>query len=386
MLLHKGVTDLARQNGNKIKPQEIHANNLADLKDRIKQGNLDGCYIFYGDEEYTKNHYSNKITEAAGSNLNITTFYNTQFELSDFISACETSAVQSLDMFSLDEPDAEEDEALRVIKLYSPDLSVLSKKDSDYFVDFLSDLPEKTVVIFWFYAGDDEAVFKGIYKKISEFALTVNFRREHVGSANLITWILRHFSKAKLNVNRNVAVYLCQVVGNSMMDLKNEIDKLIDFLAYEKRDTLEIADIDFICIKSKTAQIFDVSNGALSGDFIKAAKALDVLRDKRELPIAIMATVSKSINDLCIIDSYMKKGLTAQEISKESGLLDFMVKNLTAILRTRSKDFSGNSSFPTAAASLCMEYDTKLKSSRTDGYELLLEFIFKLSVVGRTVS
>ena len=373
----------------KEKTQEIHVNNLNILKDRIKSKDVGGCYVFYGDEEYTKNHYCKLITEASGEKLNTTSFYGSDFTLPDFLSACETSAVESLDMFSmLDDEDGDDSEGtlFRVIKLYSPDTSELSKKDEEYLIDFLKNLPEKTIVIFWFYAGEEDAAFKGIYKKISEFALTVNFRREKVGSSILITWILRHFSKAKINVDRYIAVHLCETVGNSMTELKNEIDKLIDYLRFENRDTLQKADVDFICIKSKDAQIFDISNGALSGNFIKAAKALDVLKEKREKAVLVLGTVSKAVSDLCLIDNCTKRGMTVPVISKECVISEFIVKNYTSILNSRARDFKNNDSFPKVASRLCIEYDKKIKSSRTDSYELLLELIFKLSIAGKATS
>lgn len=369
------------------KPQEVHANNLHILKDRIKNAELSGAYLFYGDEEYTKNHYCSLLTKSAGSNLNVSTFYKSEFNLPDFLSACETSAVESLDMFSsLDEDEKggdDKDSSYRVIKLYSPDFSSLSKSDCEYFLDFLQNLPEKTIVIFWFYATEESVILKGTYKKLCDIALTVNFKREKNSSNILITWILRHFSKEKLNVERHVAVHLCQTVGNSMTDLKNEIDKLIEYLRFENRDTLEVADIDFICIKSTEAQIFDISNGALSGNFQKAVRALNVLRDKREKPILILGTLSKAVNDLCITDSYTKKGLTVQAISKKCALAEFAVKNYASVLSSRNRDFKGEESFCSVCSNLCMEYDKKMKSSRTDGYELLLELIFKLSFAGK---
>lgn len=375
------------QNAYREKPQEVHANNLHILKDKIKSGNFSGAYLFYGDEEYTKNHYASLLTKSACSNLNISTFYKSEFNLPDFLSACETSAVESLDMFSSFEKDEnvtdDKEASYRVIKLYSPDLSALSKSDCDYLFDFLQNLPEKTIVIFWLYAQEESVILKGAYKKLCDIALTVNFKREKNSSNILITWILRHFSKEKLNVERHVAVHLCQVVGNSMTDLKNEIDKLIEYLRFENRDTLEIADVDFICIKSTEAQIFDISNGALSGNFQKAVRALNVLRDKREKPILILGTICKAVNDLCLTDSYTKKGLTIQAISKKCALAEFAVKNCASVLTLRNRDFKGENSFCTVCSNLCIEYDKKMKSSRTDGYELLLELIFKLSFAGK---
>ena len=370
------------------KLQDIHAENLHTLKERIKKGEPAGCYFFYGDEEYTKIHYTGELLKNAGSNLNITSFYGADITLVDFLSACETNAVESFDMFSLDADNSTDDDdgAYRIIKLYSPDLSDFSKNDLDYFYEFLSELPEKVIVIFWYYADAENVTSKDIYKKIEKTALTVNFRREPVGSSVLISWILRHFVKAKINVERYVAVHLCQTVGNSMTDLKNEIEKLIDYLRFENRDTLEKKDVDLICIKSTSAQIFDISNGALAGDFIKSARALNVLRDKREKPIIILGTISKAVNDLCVIDSYIKKGVSLPAIAEKTKIPDFVIKNDAALLTSRGRDFKGSETFPLACARICLEYDKKIKSSRTDSYELLLELIFKIAYAGKSSS
>ncbi len=377
---------MATKNTFREKPQELHAKNVVTLKEKIKNGDLSGCYLFYGDEEFLKNHYSSLLLSSAGSALNITTFYGSEFTLPDLISACETSAVESLDMFSLEEESESSESSFRVVKIYNPEFSSFSKSDSDYLLEFLQGLSQNTIVIFWVYAGNDDAVSKGILKKISELCLVVNFKKEPIGSSILITWIIRHFSKEKMNIDRHVALYLCQQVGNSMTDLRNEITKLIDYLKYDSRDTLTKEDVDFICIKSSEAQIFDISSGALSGNFQKAAKALKILESKKEDPILILGTVSRAVSDLCITDKYMSQGIPTATISKLSGTPEFIIKNSANILSSRKHDFKGGSSFPKIASSLCLEYDKKLKSSRTNGYELLLELIFKLSYAGKGIS
>lgn len=375
------------KNYGKEKPAEIHARNLVTLKERIKSKEISGLYIFYGDEEYTKNHYSRLLTSASGEMLNVTSIYGSEFELTSFISACETSAIESFDMFSVsDEKESGNDDGLRVIKLINPDFSSMDKKDTAQFLDFISRPPENTVIIIWLYSGSDDLLSKELYKEIAKSALVVNFKKEAVGSSVLITWILRHFAREKLNCDRYVAVHLCQTVGNSMTDLKNEIDKLIEYLRFESRDTVTVDDVNFICIKSVEAQIFDISQGALSGNFLKAATALEVLRDKKEAPLLIMGTISKAVRDMCITDSCIKSGVSIPSISSSMGIPEFVVKRSSEVLNNRKHDFHGNNSFCSAASILVKEYDKKLKSSRTDGYELLLELIFKLSYCGKIPS
>lgn len=370
----------------KEKPAEIHAKNIVTLKERIKSKDICGLYIFYGDEEYTKNHYCTRLSAATGESLNVTSIYGSEFELTAFISACETSAIESFDMFSVsDESDGGDgnDEGIRVIKLINPDFSSMDKKDTQQFLDFISTPHENTVIIIWLYSGSEDILSKDIYKEIAKSALVVNFKKEAVGSSVLITWILRHFAKEKLNCDRYVAVHLCQTVGNSMTDLKNEIDKLIDYVRFENRDTITLDDVNFICIKCMEAQVFDISQGALNGNFLKAATALEVLRDKKEAPVMIMGTISKAVRDMCVTDICIKSGISIPAIASSTGIPEFVVKRSAEALNNRKHDFHGNNSFPASAAALVKEYDKKLKSSRTDGFELLLELIFKLSYCGK---
>ncbi len=368
----------------KEKTSDIHAQNIIQLKARIKDGSFSGCYMFYGDEEYTKNHYYGELCKACGdTGLNVKSLYGKEFTLKDFIDACDTYAIETFDMFAEEESTEQNAGKVRIVRLVEPDLSCLSGKDADYFIDFIEDLPDGAAVIFWYYAGNTPDFSKGLLKKLPENVLTVNFKKEAVGSAVLITWILRHFSKAKLNVERNVAVYLCSSVGNDMTTLKNEIDKCIDFLRFENRDTLTIADIDFLCTKSAEAQVFDIINAALRGNFQTAAKALKVLENSREKALPIFGAIAKTANDLRCIEKGLKKGLNAQSISKAYGLHEFVVTKNLAVLTDRNRDFKGENSFAKTVSALCVEYDAKLKGSRTNPYALLLELIFKICTAGR---
>ena len=107
------------------------------------------------------------------------------------------------------------------------------------------------------------------------------------------------------------------------------------------------------------------------------------MRDKKENTILILGTIAKSMRDLCVTESFIKSGVAIPSISKVAGIPDFIVRNNAEILSNRKHDFHGNDSFTKTASLLITEYDKKLKSSRTDGYELLLELIFKLSFAGK---
>lgn len=365
------------------KASEVHAGNVSELKKRIKEGNVSGSYVFYGDEEYTKNHFYDQLTKFCGNkSLNVQTISGADFKLDDFLNCCDTVAAQSVDMFSLDD-DEDEKNSFRLVRLISPKLDVLSQKELSEFLTRIEDPDEGVIIVLWLYAGEHEKIEKGIYKKIADASLVLNFRREAVGSPSLAAWIIKHFRSAGMDIERNVAMFMCTYVGNDMTTLKNEIDNCVNYLKYENRTEIQIPDIEFICKKSENAQIFDISDNALKGDYAAAMTAFGVYTKHSKSPeqaaMGILAPITKAVYDMCNVEDRLKMGESSLIISKKTGLHEFVVKKYTNLLSIRKKTYNGKDTFAAYAAALCLEYDTKSKGgAQISKYELIRELIFKL--------
>lgn len=364
------------------KPDEVHAGNVSELKNRLKDGNVSGSYVFYGDEEYTKTYYYDQLTSLCGNKaLNVKTMQGADFVLKDFLNACDTVAAESMDMFSLDE-DESEDKVYRLVRLINPKLDGMNQKETKEFLTRIEDPDDGVIIVLWLYAGEQDKINKGIYKKISEASLVLNFKREAIGSPSLAAWIIRHFRKGNIDIERNVAMFMCTYVGNDMTTLKNEIDNCINYLKFENRAQVTIEDIEFICKKSVSAQIFDISDNALKGDYPAAMSAFSaytkVSKSPEKAAAGVFAPISKAIYDLCTVENNLKTGAGSALIAKQTGLHEFVVKKNINLINLRKKSDTGKASYAQYASELCLEYDTKYKSSPTSKYELIREFIFKL--------
>lgn len=98
-----------------------------------------------------------------------------------------------------------------------------------------SRIPDDGVIIlFYLYPGEEDKLKSDLYKKITKSALPVLFRHETYGSNMLLSWILRHFSKAGIKADRHVISYFNNYVGNDMTTLKNEIDNWYRLSALSK--------------------------------------------------------------------------------------------------------------------------------------------------------
>ena len=75
----------------------------------------------------------------------------------------------------------------------------------------------------------------------------------------LLVWIGRKFKKTIKTLTKGLLFYLVRTVGRSMVDLENEINKLISYK--EDNNIITIEDIDKVCIKSLESHIFDLLIG-----------------------------------------------------------------------------------------------------------------------------
>ncbi len=251
------------------------AANVAELKSRLKNGNISGSYLFFGEEDYLKQYYVNDMMRFCGDRkLNVRTFYSDDFSLSDFTNACRTTASGEASMFDEPADAGGAAETCRLIRLCGVPFDELFKNgdltgaDEKYLLSLIEDPDEGVIIVFVLYPGSEELLKTGFYKKVAERSLCVLFRHEANGSNMLLSWILRHFSRAGITADRHVISYFNNYVGNDMTTLKNEIENCVNYLRYEGRDTLTVADVDFICKKSISAQIFDISCKALQREIM----------------------------------------------------------------------------------------------------------------------
>ena len=139
-----------------------------------------------------------------------------------------------------------------------------------------------------------------------------------------------------------------------------------------------MADVDFICKKSISAQIFDISNKALEGDYAASLAAYRKIRADGEKDLLIYGVLAKAVYDLCTVERLSAAGLPFAEILKTSKLHEYAVKRQLNILAKRKRN--ADASYAAYAAETLLAYDAPIKTGRSDGYDLLEELIFKLAV------
>lgn len=131
------------------------AANVAELKSRLKNGNISGSYLFFGEEEYLKQYYVNDMMRFCGDRkLNVCTFYSDDFSLSDFTNACRTTASGEASLFDEPADAGGAAETCRLIRLCGVPFDELLKNgdltgaDEKYLLSLIEDPDEGVIIVF----------------------------------------------------------------------------------------------------------------------------------------------------------------------------------------------------------------------------------------------
>lgn len=204
-----------------------------------------------------------------------------------------------------------------------------------------------------------------LYKKLTEHLVPVYFGKK--GGAQLRKWIERHFLTEGLSVEYGAADTLVEICGQDMFTLSAECAKLVAYAKANGAVTVTSDTVRAVAAAVLTEEAFELSNAILAGDKARALHALYGAKSRREEPIAVMATVSRTIADMLATAVYSRAGLSVGEVAKRLKIHEYKV---TLYLRAAPSDLTKLEE----TLRRCLEADRQLKSS-TLGYAAIERLI-----------
>lgn len=204
-----------------------------------------------------------------------------------------------------------------------------------------------------------------LYKAVKEIGRITEFSVQDENT--LCRWIAGMAAREKKGITEHSIRYFLEKTGTDMANIRMELEKLFCYTA--DRNTITEEDIDKICTRKVSNQIFDMIS-ALAEKKQKKALALyyDLLALK-EPPMRILFLIGRQFNLLMQVKECRKKGYDNRTIAGKTGLRDFLVGKYAAQA----------SRFPTdglkKAVNACVETEEKVKTGRINdvlGVELLI--------------
>lgn len=341
----------------------------SDIKSR-----LSGAYVFFGDEDYMKEHYLGKIRKKLLTAEGFETFnhfivsFSSVSNLSqDELFARLSDAVDAMPMM----------QEQKLVEIRDLSLTNISSKAFETLVDILTHANEvdDTVTVLNLreneYVVDYKTETSATYKKLALAAKAVRF--DSFTPERLATWEKKHFASKELFIAQDAALMLADMCACRMFTINSEFAKLEAYAEVHGKKTITTEDVALVCAMSEREEMpFALSNAAEKWNIKEVFAALYALRDLKKEPIVILARLSGLYSDMLVAKTAQTSGKTAADVAKVLKMRETRAARLMSTV----------SQVPLSKLESCIDEaykaDLKLKSSSTDQWVVLETLLVKI--------
>jgi len=324
---------------------------LFNIDDDIVKRDFKRVYLFFGEENYLKKLYLDKIKKAVippgSETMNLDVFQEKKIEWVKISDACET--VPFMNDF-------------RLVIVKDSELFVQGNKDnSEKVAEYIKNMPEFSILVF----VEDKVDKRGkLYKAVSLKGVSVECNVP--SERELVGWVGKVAAKKGLAMKNDVILYFIRNINTGMEAVFAELEKLS---AYIGKGSVSQKDIDDICAKSLEVRIFDMVAAIGSK---RVSDALDIYNNMilmKESPIMILAMIARQFRIILQSKYLLEKGFTKSEIARKINQRDFVV----AQCLTQAKNFKKKVLL--RALEDCLECDFGIKTGKISsvlGVEMII--------------
>ena len=325
---------------------------LPELKKHIKEKDLKGIYLLYGEEVYMKEVYLKKMTDLIDyggfEDFNHIVIDPEESDFSETDDAIESFPVMC-------------EKKVIVIK----DSGIFQKakeEEKKYWSKRLDNIPDHIILIF-----DEESVDKrnALYKKIVKNGLDVEFC--HIQPSEVVTWVEAEVLREKKKIDKNVAEYFVSLCDEGMSYVKNELDKLLCYCDKE----ITRSDVDRLVSKAVGVRVFDLTDCMIADDMDGALAVLSELKTIREPAFKILYLLFSTFDKMLRALLMLQNGENHNDIAVKIGAAPFIVKKYVNGARMFGEDFL------TERVMKVADIDLAIKNGEIGDWEALENYVIE---------
>ncbi len=281
---------------------------MKSLNEDIKTGSFKPVYLLFGEEDYLKNQYKNRLRKAIlpeDDTMNFSSFEGKGTDVRALIDQAET-----LPFFA--------DHRMILVEQ-----SGFFKNASPELAEYISQIPAETVLVF---VEKDVDKRGKLYKAVQKRGRAVELGRQD--EKTLQSWVLGMLKKEKRAITRDALALFLEKAGNDMENIANELEKLLTY-TYGK-EAVEYGDVEEICTVTTESRVFDMIRAVAEK---KQKQALDLYYDLlslKEPPMRILFLIARQFNQMMQIKDLRERGYGVSEIASKAGIAPFIVKKSLA--------------------------------------------------------
>lgn len=330
------------------------------LKNDIKQKNPGRFYIFYGEEDYLRRYYLERLkklilTDEFTADFNFHRLTSETYSFSAFYDALETLPMMA-------------ERSLILVE----DVDLFAEEEQEQLMAALTDLPEHCCLALDYLEFKPDKRKQKLWKLLQDKATLVEF--VYQSESDLRPWIARHFHDAGKSISPELCSYLLSLSGLSMTRLHGEIQKIC---AYSGTEQIARGDIDAVVEPTLDAVVFQITDALGQQTFDQALLKLNTLLKMQEDPIPIVAAIGAQMRRLYGAKALQSQGRGAQELAAVCGIAPYAAGKIMTQARRFSEEFCRE------AVRLCAETDYRIKTSYDTPETLVQMLILQLAQEAR---
>ena len=274
---------------------------IDNLEKELNQGKLDSLYLLYGEEEYLLESTVKRIKKLFGEvlqGINYIMLDDTNIE--NLIGEIETPAfgfekkliiVKNSGLFK------------KEVKSKTKNNNSLLEKIATYIENHANQI-DKTIILIFI---EKEIGKNSLVGTIEKYGVICNF--EKLKPAQLSIRLRKTCNAYKVNIDEKNIQILIETCGTSMLNLINEIRKLIEYVG--PNGTIKREDIEKLSIKELDCVIFDLTDSLGQKQTKEALETLNELIYNKEPIQKILVTLYNHFKKiyLCILAQKNKRDL-----------------------------------------------------------------------------
>lgn len=289
--------------------------NHTEFFSALKKGAILPVYLFHGDEEFVKESaYNTLIQTLVPENRDFNVTLLDTDSAREIMDACETLPFMG---------------DRRVV------VNRRSLKDNDgrALAEYLQNIPPDTVLLIYVRGKADAKTT--IVKKIRDMGGEVLF--DPLSESEIIKWIGARAKKAGLSLSHEAARYFLQLVGTDMLNVSNEMQKLVGACTSGEIDRELISDIVTRNMEYKLFSMFQAfADGNMAEGFSELYTILGIKPEEEAMSVAgYILSCFKNMLAVCDL-------ITANEprtvIMKRLNMRDFALRGIEKNLRRFSRE------------------------------------------------
>ena len=324
------------------------------LKVAIKNKQPDRLYFFFGEEDFLKNYYFERLKKILLDDLtesfNFHKLTNENFDIHTF-----ADAVENLPMMA----------EHTLVLVEDIDIFKLPEDERTKMSDILSDIPDYCTVVFYYLTVEWKADkrYKKLFDVVEQTGIAVDFAKQD--QRDLISWITRHFAASGKTISQDLCIYLIDITGGTMTALAGEISKIC---AFSGADKINRSDIDAVTEPVLDAVAFQMTDCFGQKNYAGALDKLHQLLKMQEAPLSILGAIGSHFRRLGVARTLVDNGRNYSDYMRLYGGGEYYAKKMITACRHFSAPFYAK------ANEMIMETDRKMKTS-FDEPERLLELL-----------